>query len=51
MATHRLNEVTAVCDRALLLDEGVIKFNGPPSQIISADGVTWLDPDELDRDE
>lgn len=41
MATHRLNEVTAACDRALLLIDGRCRFNGPPHQIVGDDGSLW----------
>lgn len=39
MASHRLNEVTAVCDRAVLLVDGRAHFDGPSGQLVTASGM------------
>lgn len=38
MASHRLNEVTSACDRAVLLIDGTVHFDGPPTDLVTAQG-------------
>ncbi|MEX1133342.1 MAG: ABC transporter ATP-binding protein [Acidimicrobiia bacterium] len=39
IASHRLNEVVAGCDRAVLLVDGRVHFDGPPADLITAGGM------------
>ncbi len=39
MASHRLNEVTTACDRAVLLVDGRVHFDGPPGELVTAGGM------------
>ena len=38
MASHRLNEVAQSCDRAVLLVDGQIHFDGKPDDLVTASG-------------
>jgi ABC-2 type transport system ATP-binding protein len=43
LATHQTEDVSALCDRVIILDEGRIRFDGSVSSLIAlADGQVWI---------
>ena len=42
IVTHEMRTVHTVADRVLFLDDGVIKYDGPPSQMKNSDNKTIL---------
>lgn len=50
LSTHQTEDVTALCKAVLVLAAGVVKFQGPPSELVaSASGRVWLDATRDDR--
>jgi len=54
LATHQTDDVEALCDRVIVLDEGRVHFDGPVSELVAtAEGAVWLadepDPRALAR--
>jgi ABC-2 type transport system ATP-binding protein len=49
LATHQTEDVTALCERVLVLAAGQIRFDGTPESLAAtADGRVWVDPDRDD---
>jgi ABC-2 type transport system ATP-binding protein len=43
LATHQTEDVSALCDRVIILDDGRIRFDGSVSSLIAlADGQVWI---------
>lgn len=43
LSTHQTEDVAAVCDRVLVMDQGQIRFDGPPRELAHlAAGKVWL---------
>ncbi|MGN5635609.1 ABC transporter ATP-binding protein [Streptomyces sp. AC154] len=43
LSTHQTEDVSALCQRVIVLDKGVVKFEGAPSDLIAvAAGRVWL---------
>lgn len=46
LSTHLTEEVTAFCDRVLVLDKGRIRFDGSPQELTAqAAGYVWTSPE------
>jgi ABC-2 type transport system ATP-binding protein len=46
VSTHMTDEVVAFCNRVIVLDRGVVRFDGEPRQLVSiAAGRVWIDTD------
>jgi ABC-2 type transport system ATP-binding protein len=47
LATHQTEDVSALCDRVIILDEGRIRFDGAVSALVAtAAGQVWVGPTE-----
>jgi ABC-2 type transport system ATP-binding protein len=45
LATHQTEDVAAVCDRVIVLDEGQVRFDGAVPELVgTADGQVWVGP-------
>ena len=43
LSTHQTEDVSAICDRVLIMDQGRVRFDGSPRQLASvATGKVWL---------
>ena len=43
LSTHQTEDVVAICDRVIVLDNGQIRFDGPPAGLIAlAAGRVWI---------
>jgi ABC-2 type transport system ATP-binding protein len=43
LSTHMTEDVEAICDRVIVLERGVVRFDGTPVQLAAvADGRVWL---------
>lgn len=43
LSTHQTEDVTALCNRVIVLDRGAVKFDGTPDELCQvADGRVWL---------
>jgi ABC-2 type transport system ATP-binding protein len=43
LSTHQTEDVSAVCQRVVVLDQGRIRFDGTPAELAAvADGHTWM---------
>ena len=43
LSTHQTDDVSALCDRVLVLDQGRVRFNGPVRELVAtAAGRVWL---------
>jgi ABC-2 type transport system ATP-binding protein len=43
LSTHQTEDVSAICDRVLVMDQGRIRFDGPPRELARlAAGKVWL---------
>lgn len=46
VSTHQTEDVAAVCDRAIVLDAGRVRYDGTPTGLAElANGKVWLAPD------
>lgn len=46
LSTHQTEDVAAICDRVIVLDQGQIRFDGTPAGLIDlARGKVWLAPE------
>ncbi|WP_433156985.1 ATP-binding cassette domain-containing protein [Kribbella sp. CA-247076] len=46
LATHQTEDVSALCDRVIILDEGRIRFDGSVASLIElAQGQVWIGPE------
>ncbi len=42
MSTHQTEDVAAICERVIVLDEGLVKFDGTPQELAAlATGHVW----------
>ncbi len=47
LATHQTEDVSALCDRVIILDEGQVRFDGTVTQLVAiAAGRVWVGPAE-----
>jgi ABC-2 type transport system ATP-binding protein len=47
LATHQTEDVSALCDRLIILDEGQVRFDGVVSELVAiAAGRVWVGPAE-----
>jgi ABC-2 type transport system ATP-binding protein len=47
LSTHQTEDVSALCDRVVILDEGRIRFDGAVSELVAtAAGQVWVGPTE-----
>ncbi len=45
LATHQTEDVSALCDRVIVLDQGRVRFDGPvPDLVALAAGQVWVGP-------
>jgi ABC-2 type transport system ATP-binding protein len=45
LATHQTEDVAAVCDRVIVLDEGQVRFDGAVPELVgTAEGQVWVGP-------
>jgi ABC-2 type transport system ATP-binding protein len=43
LSTHQTEDVAAICDRVIVLDAGLVRFDGTPAGLIElADGRVWV---------
>ena len=48
--THALDQVRDLCDRAVLLDHGVMQYDGAPTQAIRMIRDTWNEAAEVEAE-
>lgn len=47
LSTHRTEDVAAICGRVIVLDRGVVRFDGAPQELAKlAEGHTWYTNDD-----
>jgi ABC-2 type transport system ATP-binding protein len=45
ISSHQTEDVSAICDRVLVMDSGQVRFDGPPKELAAiADGKVWITP-------
>lgn len=43
LSTHQTEDVVAICDRVIVLDDGQVRFDGSPAELIGlAEGRVWI---------
>jgi ABC-2 type transport system ATP-binding protein len=46
LSTHQTEDVAAICDRVIVLDQGKVRFDGTPAGLVElARGKVWLAPE------